>query len=282
MKRFLMTMLALASLQWALLPCPALAQATSPVLVTATQETGPNGLPLYRYRIRNGAQRPIVAFMVGSDYFHGTSELNVYPLGWTLENGLPATSATSPAGWNAGVITTEENPYVEVEWRNAGTADIAPGMELGGFGVLAAASSSAYLTGHWTVVFDDGTAGSGTLVSEGNPRIVVTLAQGVAAGASRWALTLKVQNSGAGDAHGVNIGQLLLRTLVGSGGATLVSPALPITVGDLAAGASVDIPLVVDVPASVKKLSLTESGKLVTTGAPSAAFSSAQVFYPKH
>jgi hypothetical protein len=282
MKRLLMTMLSLSSLLWALMPCRALAQVSPTVLVTVAQGAAPNGGPLYRYRIRNGTQRPIVAFMVGSDYFHGTSELNVYPLGWSLENGLPVASVTSPTGWTAGVIATEESPYVEVEWRNAGSADIAPDSELGGFGVLATATSPVHLTGHWTVVFDDGTAQSGALVSEGKPRIVLTLVRAVAAGTNRWTLTLKVQNSGAGGAHDLNIGQLLLRTLAGSGGATLVSPALPVAVGDLAAGASVEIPLVIDVPASVKKLSLTETGKLSTSGAPAASFSSAQVFYPKN
>lgn len=282
MKRLLMTMLSMAALLWAFVPCRALAQAAPTVLVSAMQDAGPNGVSLYRYRVRNNAQRPIVALMVGSDYFHGTSELSVYPVGWTLENGLPATSATAPAGWSAAVIATEENPYIEVEWRNAGTGDVGPGRELGGFGVLATSSSPAYLTGHWTVVFDDGTAQSGMLISEGNPRIVVALARAVAAGANRWALTLRVQNGGAGVAHDLSINQLLLRTLTGNGNATLVAPALPLAVGDLAAGQTVEIQVVVDVPTSVKKLSLTETGRLAVTGTPGTAFSSAQVFYPKN
>jgi hypothetical protein len=149
--------------------CAALAQQAPAVNVKSFQTNLPDGTIRYQYRVINSGPTAIVGFAIGSDYYHGVSQLTTVPKGWDFDNGLPAGSSASPTNWQASVITTEESPFTELEWRNSGTADIQPGQTLSGFAVITPQPDNAYLNGLWTVFFSDSTIASAALVVDDNP-----------------------------------------------------------------------------------------------------------------
>jgi hypothetical protein len=149
--------------------CVSFAQQAPTVTIKAFSTNLPDGTIRYQYRVINGGTTRIVGFAIGSDYYHGVSEARVAPQGWDFDNGLPVGSSTSPAGWHATVITTEESPAIEVEWRNDSTADILAGQTASGFSLITPQPDNAYLNGHWTVFFSDSTIASALLVLDDNP-----------------------------------------------------------------------------------------------------------------
>ena len=61
-------------------------------------------------------------------------------------------------------------------------------------------------------------------------------------------VNLQFANTGLAAAQAVNINQITPRTLSGSGTVTLVGPALPTSLGTLAAGATTTLTLTLNVP----------------------------------
>jgi hypothetical protein len=145
------------------------AQQAPTVTVKAHQWNQPDGTTGYEYRIVNGGANRIVGFAVGSDYYRGVSELQVPPKGWNFDTGLALGSSTSPTSWKAALVTTEESPFMDLEWRSAGTADILAGQTATGFSIVTPQPDSKYLNGHWTVFFSDSTVQSALLVLDDNP-----------------------------------------------------------------------------------------------------------------
>lgn len=165
--RLLPAMVALPMMVSASASC-AFAQSSSVQVKVTAQAAGSN--TLYSYRVINNGSQPIVAVRIGFDYLHGVSELRLPPLGWTFDDGLPASSASGPAGWEARVVTTEESPFVDMEWSNEGGAakDIAPGAT-GIFRVTVPQPSDAYRTGHFDVILGDSTHTSAPLTPDDAP-----------------------------------------------------------------------------------------------------------------
>lgn len=91
--------------------------------------------------------------------------------------------------------------------------------------------------------------------------------------------TLQITDDGTGAAQQVSINQIGLHTLSGTGTVTLTSP-LPVSVGNVAIGASTDVTLTLNVPATVKKFSLTEKGTLQNIAGYAFNFAEAEVIYP--
>lgn len=67
-------------------------------------------------------------------------------------------------------------------------------------------------------------------------------------------------DTGTGIAVNTTVDQITLKTVIGSGSVTLNSPALPITIGNLAVGASSTVKLFLNVPSTVKRFTITETG----------------------
>jgi hypothetical protein len=102
----------------------------------------------------------------------------------------------------------------------------------------------------------------------------------VASNGTEVDVRLTLFNSGTEAAKSLDLTSVSLRTLGGSGQASVLSGA-PLLIGDLAAGDTAAVTLKLQIPASVTKLSLTEqvsfdSGKPELTQA-----SGGQVLYPK-
>jgi hypothetical protein len=95
-------------------------------------------------------------------------------------------------------------------------------------------------------------------------------------------LTAQVQftNTGFSAAKMFNIDTITARTLSGSGVVTLTGPTLPAAEGALGIGASTTVALTLNVPATVTRFSLTESGNLQDAAGESYNYSVAQTVIP--
>ena len=92
--------------------------------------------------------------------------------------------------------------------------------------------------------------------------------------------TLTLTNVGFTAVQAVNINQMTFRTLSGSGTVTLASPAIPAAEGPLAIGASTTVALTLNVPTTVTRFSLTESGTIKDGASNTYNYSIAQTVIP--
>lgn len=92
--------------------------------------------------------------------------------------------------------------------------------------------------------------------------------------------TLTLTNTGFTAAATVNVNQMTFRTLSGSGTVTLASPTLPAAEEPLAIGASMTVPLTLNVPATVIRFSVTEGGNLQDSSGNTYNYSLAQMVIP--
>jgi hypothetical protein len=93
-------------------------------------------------------------------------------------------------------------------------------------------------------------------------------------------IPVTIVNSGVGQVKGVQLTNVSLRTLAGSGQATIATGTLPTQVGDLLPGASKTITLRVNMPATVLRLSITEEGHLTDVNGTVQKYSVAQTIIP--
>jgi len=93
-------------------------------------------------------------------------------------------------------------------------------------------------------------------------------------------LSLTVTNNGTAPASAITLSQITFHALVGAGTATLVSPSLPLHEGNLQPGQSLTIPLILEMPATVSKLALTEQGTSQDARGTVYQFSTGQVVFP--
>jgi hypothetical protein len=93
-------------------------------------------------------------------------------------------------------------------------------------------------------------------------------------------ITLTIINTGAGPASAITLTNIGLRTLLGTGQTHVVSPSIPLSIGNLAAGKSSIVNVDIHVPPAVRKLGLTESGTFADSSGKILTFSPGQVVFP--
>ena len=93
-------------------------------------------------------------------------------------------------------------------------------------------------------------------------------------------VNLRFTYSGYGDVRNVLIKQVALRTLGGSGKLNLINPALPVVIGNLAAGSSTTFTFTLNMPSTVTKFSMSESGTVQDTGGNTYNYYLEQVLFP--
>lgn len=141
-----------------------------------------NGLPLasvvgyvdgknparYHYEIRNERKdAEVVAVLIGQR--NEVCQLQSKPLGWTTEQGLPASSAKTPKGWEAAAYADQSANRDSwcVEFSVIQSTRNAPavrgGTSLKDFEVTAIAPDQAYLS-TYLAYFDDGRTIAGNIV----------------------------------------------------------------------------------------------------------------------
>lgn len=96
-------------------------------------------------------------------------------------------------------------------------------------------------------------------------------------------VNLQLTNTGKGIGKNIKIKQVVPRTLSGTGSVTYnttMSPTLPYTAGDLDIGASATVGLYLNVPSTVTKLSITESGSVQDVLGTGYNYSTGQAVVP--
>ena len=94
-------------------------------------------------------------------------------------------------------------------------------------------------------------------------------------------LNLQFANIGPSDALNTLVKTLTFRTLAGTGSVTLASPQLPLTFGTISVDNTITIPVTLNVPATVKKFSMTEGGTMQDGSGKTYSFSLGQNVVPK-
>lgn len=92
-------------------------------------------------------------------------------------------------------------------------------------------------------------------------------------------ISLQLMNNGQGNAQDITINQITFRTLSGTGSVMLASPPVPISLGTLAAGASTVSTFTANLPSTIIKFSLIESGTVRDSKGTTYNFSIGQVVY---
>jgi uncharacterized repeat protein (TIGR01451 family) len=97
------------------------------------------------------------------------------------------------------------------------------------------------------------------------------------------AVDVEVANRGTGHARGVRLDQLRFRTLTGSGAVALAPPqppVLPVAIGDLDVGTAVTLRVYLNVPATVRRFSMTAAGALRNVAGTALSFSAGNAIIP--
>lgn len=129
------------------------AQTVPPVDVKVSAQPMGNET-VYHYRIINQGTQPVTAVQIGFDYYHGEAELQRAPSG-SEPGSLPPAAVSSPQGWTAELVATEDSPNLDLEWSaDAPSSAIPPGGSLSGFSVTVPGSDPTYTQSHWTVSLD--------------------------------------------------------------------------------------------------------------------------------
>ncbi len=143
------------------------------------------------------------------------------------------------------------------------------------FGVRTPDSSGSYVGGC------DWTSGKAAVsLPPPGPTSVSIRATHVSSEQSQAQVLLTLHNNGSVPANSIEITSLSLRTLAGSGEATVVSPSLPAVFNGLAPGDSTDVIVTLNIPAGIKKLQIMELGTADLGQPEPTRFSDGEVIYP--
>jgi hypothetical protein len=229
----------------------------------------------------------------------GASPMNTVAWTNTIDNTPPVSHVTAPAA-------TSTCPDFRVSWSGS---DLGSGLQ--GFTIYVSdsggpftawlsnttAASATYLgtVGHSYSFFSLATDLTGNMEggktsaeastavtaasSCGAPSLSAQVAN-VAQSGTTVTASLQLTNTGFTAAQALNINQITLRTLSGSGTVTLASPTLPAAEGGLGIGASTSVNLMLNVPTTVTRFSMTESGNLKDGAGNTYNYSMAQTVIP--
>ncbi len=103
----------------------------------------------------------------------------------------------------------------------------------------------------------------------------ITVASMQAAGTQKT-VTLKIENTGNGAAFSTTVNGIAVKTLTGTGTVTAMS-TFPLILDQIPARTAVTQSIILNVPATVQRISLTENGVLQDPSTASAAFSASQM-----
>ena len=154
--------------------------------------------------------------------------------------------------------------------------------------VSRAAAANAPGTVHIQVTTNNGTSGTSgadqfTYVASGGvPKIVAQVTAQSYSSPGVLAVTVTFTDSGTGNASSVTLQSQMLRTLTGSGTVHFdsSSPTIPISLGNLAVGNSTTVTFYLDVPTTVKRFVISETGVDQDSGGVSHSFSLGQAVIP--
>ncbi|MGA7410000.1 MAG: hypothetical protein WBW33_05905, partial [Bryobacteraceae bacterium] len=113
----------------------------------------------------------------------------------------------------------------------------------------------------------------------GPPAISGAAASSSVSASSNVEVDIKLTDTGTGNAVATAINQITFKTMTGSGTVSLVTTAPPIAVGNIAKGASSTVKLFLNIPATVKRFTITETGSVQDTLTRSYNYSTSQTLF---
>jgi hypothetical protein len=175
-----------------------------------------------------------------------------------------------------GILVLDRTPYSFAPALNsAGNLDLHSAL-VPGYLLKWDISSLVSALGRRKVVWTNLTDWLGNVVSQQatTPRLTATVS-GKGTLGSQYYIDLAFTNSGPGSALGTSITSLGLKALTGSGAITSAT-TLPVAVGDLGAGVTQTVRILLNLPAGVSRFSVTENGTLTNDVGAAMTFSIAQ------
>jgi len=154
---------------------------TLPPISVGVSQISNSGNTRYLYQVTNKSNAPVTSIIIGYNYYSARPQLKTPPLGWSLKSGIPQSSVTSPNGWTATVVTTEESNLLQIEWSVSDPSSaLAPGQTLQGFSVTLPKADDSYKSSRWTAYLNSKIKGvhSGSLTQMAlcdYPQIAVSL-----------------------------------------------------------------------------------------------------------
>lgn len=124
---------------------------------------------------------------------------------------------------------------------------------------------------------------TGATQTSGRPNFLAGIVGQTQVSPGVYDVDVRFTNTGPGTAKSFSISKLIFRTLSGSGAVTYSStlaPALPLETPNVDVGSFFTVRLMVNVPATVKRFSVTESGSVLDIDGGMYAFSQAQAILP--
>jgi hypothetical protein len=191
----------------------------------------------------------------------------------TVAAGATPATAPSLAAFLSGATAVDDGP----------SSPAAQPPTLNG---IAITGTTVFTLGNNTVTFafrdaagNVGTATSVVTVVGGRPSLSIALVSVIVSGSGQQTVTLRLTNTGTGNALSVNAAPSSLRTLAGTGTVTIAS-GLPTNSPLLGPGQSLNLPILVNVPATVLRFALSLG--LTTTDYTGALLSSVatQTIFP--
>jgi uncharacterized membrane protein len=179
-------------------------------------------------------------------------------------------SASQPWGSLAGVpasVSLASGQSTQITIHATVPAGAAPGA-VGDFAIKAVSMTSS-------AIQDNGLS-SLTVVGNGSPRLSGSIGTKSTTGTT-MTLNLQLTNFGPGPAANVTITAITAKTISGSGTVTLTAPVLPYTVGNLGVSGSATVSVILDVPATVSRFSLTQSGSVQDAGSNSYNYATSEI-----
>jgi hypothetical protein len=209
---------------------------------------------------------PNNTYRISGTQFNGLSQADAYGDDAQEATNYPLVRITNQATGHVFYARTHDHSTMAVATGHALVStyfDVPPNLEQGASDLAVVANGIPSLPFR---VFSPGSPSlSGRILSQSASGTIVTL-------------HLQIANSGTGDARDIQLAQLGLRTLTGTGTGIFLG-RFPLHIGNLPAGAAVTVSLGFSVPSTITKFSLTENGTLQNTIGGVYNYSIAQVVY---
>jgi hypothetical protein len=125
---------------------------------------------------------------------------------------------------------------------------------------------------------------TGAAASAGKPNFVARVIKQERVSAGVYDVDVRFTNTGPGTAKSFSVAALGMRTLTGTGTVTYnttLGPPLPLTTPNIDVGAFFTVRLTLNVPSTVKRFSITETGSVLDIAGASYLFSQAQALIPQ-
>lgn len=226
---------------------------TISITAPSPQDLRPGVSTSFIYQVRNAGPSDTFTLAAADDLHFITS--------------VSPTTLTLGTGESANVVVTLTPPL----GTSIGSADTVTATVQSTSSVLL--RNSASLTSFVT----------GAVETPGRPDFVASIVGQEAVAPGVTSIDVRLTNTGVGTARSMSLNSLQLRTLAGTGTAsinTALSPALPFVTPNIDVGSFITVRLTINTPPGLQRFSITENGTVSDTDGHSYSFSQGQAVIP--